>query len=92
MDDAGEHRGRGLTAVVTVFTADHTVHGDGVMKSGEMLLRPALAEVQARALRLARDHVQIALASLGDRSGALGAAMLARELVVRAVHVTEEET
>jgi glucokinase len=92
MDEAGRHLGRGITAVVNVFNPDHIVLGGGVMKSGEMLLRPALAEVQARALRLARDHVQIALASLGDRSGALGAAMLARELVVRAVHVTEEET
>ncbi len=85
LEEAGRHLGRGLTAVVNIFNPDHIVLGGGVMKSGDLILRPALREVQARALRLAREHVRIALATLGDRSGALGAAMLARELVVKEI-------
>jgi glucokinase len=85
LEEAGYHLGRGLTAVANIFNPDHIVLGGGVMKSGDFILRPALREVQARALRLAREHVRIALATLGDRSGALGAAMLARELVVKEI-------
>ncbi len=81
MEEAGYYLGRGLTAVVNIFNPDHIVLGGGVMRSGDLILRPALAEVQAQALRLAREHVRIVLAALEERSGALGAAMLARELV-----------
>jgi glucokinase len=90
MEEAGYHLGRGLTAVVNIFNPDHIVLGGGVMKSGDLVLRPALAEVQAYALRLQREHVRVVLAALEDRSGALGAAMLARELVTNAGQFNDE--
>ncbi|MER3420730.1 MAG: hypothetical protein C4290_09500 [Chloroflexota bacterium] len=90
MEEAGYYLGRGLTAVVNIFNPDHIVLGGGVMKSGDMVLRPAMAEVQAHALRLQREHVRIILAALGERSGALGAAMLARELVANAGQFADE--
>ena len=55
MEEAGYYLGRGLTAVVNIFNPDHIVLGGGVMKSGDMVLRPAMAEVQAHALRLQRE-------------------------------------
>lgn len=81
IDAAGRHLGAGLVAFVNIFNPDVIVIGGGAAKIGPMLLEPALAEMRARAFRIAREHVRVVPAELGDRAGALGAAMLAMERV-----------
>lgn len=79
--EAGRHLGSGLVAFVNLFNPDAIVIGGGAAKIGPLLWEPALAELRARALRLPREHVRVVPAALGDRSGVMGVAALARELV-----------
>ena len=81
IEEAGRHLGSGLVTFVNLFNPDLIVIGGGAAKIGAMLLDPALEEMHASAMRLAREHVRIVPAALGDRAGALGIAALARELV-----------
>jgi glucokinase len=53
--------------------------GGGVARAGELILEPARQEVRLRAQSPSRDLVQIREATLGGRSGVLGAAALARD-------------
>ncbi len=78
IDRAGRYLGSGLVAFVNIFNPDVIVIGGGTAKIGAMLLEPALAELNTRAFRIAREHVRVVPAQLGDRAGALGAAMLAQ--------------
>jgi glucokinase len=79
IEQAGRHLGAGLTAFVNIFNPDLIVIGGGAAKIGAMLLDPAVAVMQRRAMRLARERVRIVPAALGDLAGALGAAALARD-------------
>jgi glucokinase len=77
--EAGHFLGLGLTAIANLFDPEVIVLGGGVMRTGAMLLDPAVAVLRERAMPPARDHVRVALAALGDRAGVLGVAALARE-------------
>ena len=75
---AGRHLGRGLVAIVNIFDPEVIVIGGGAAKIGPLLLGPAEDELRAYAMGVARDHVRLVPAALGDRAGALGVAALAR--------------
>jgi glucokinase len=62
-----------------MLNPDVVVIGGGVIAAGELLLEPIRAEVAARALSPAREHVRIVPARFGAESGMLGAAVLALE-------------
>lgn len=78
--EAGVHLGSGLVAFVNIFNPDVIVIGGGAAKIGAMLLDPAIAELNRRAMQISRERVRIVPAALGNRSGALGVAALARDL------------
>jgi glucokinase len=75
----GEHLGVGITSLVNIFNPSVVVIGGGVVAAGEMLLAPARAVVAERALRPARDVVEIVPAAFGEEAGMLGAALMALE-------------
>jgi len=76
---AGRHLGAGITSLVNIFNPSVVVVGGGVIAAGEMLLGPAREIVAERALRPARDGVEIVAARFGDEAGMLGAALMALE-------------
>jgi glucokinase len=73
----GERVGIALASFVNIFNPELIVVGGGVMGAGEMLLEPARAEVQRRALPPSRDVVRIVAAEFGHEAGMVGAAALA---------------
>jgi glucokinase len=73
------HLGVGLANLVNMLNPEVIVIGGGVIGAGEMLLAPARAELQARALPPARDAVRVVQAAFGEEAGLIGAALLARE-------------
>jgi glucokinase len=75
----GRRLGVGLSSLVNVFNPDVVVIGGGVVAAGELVLEPARAELLARGLPPARDHVRVVPARFGEESGMLGAALLARD-------------
>ncbi|HWD69639.1 MAG TPA: ROK family protein [Solirubrobacteraceae bacterium] len=73
----GERLGVAIASFVNIFNPEMVVVGGGVMGAGEMLLEPARAEVQKRALPPSRDNVLIVAAEFGAEAGMVGAAALA---------------
>lgn len=84
----GERLGVAIASYVNIFNPEMVVVGGGVMGAGEMLLEPARAEVQRRALPPSRDNVRIVSAAFGAEAGMVGAAALALDgLAARQEHV-----
>jgi glucokinase len=79
LKEAGRCLGIGLAGFVNIFNPEVVVVGGGVMAAGELILETAREEVHLRARPPSRDLVEIKEATLGPRSGLLGAAALARD-------------
>jgi len=69
--------GMGLTSLVYVLTPEVIVIGGGVSASAEFFLPAAIAELERRTLPSSRAGLQVRVAKLGNRAGAIGAARLA---------------
>ena len=80
--EVGHRLGAGLTGLVNVFNPEVVVVGGGALAAGELLLEPARAVVEARALPPVRDAVRIVPARFGEESGMVGAALLALDAAV----------
>lgn len=79
LEETGRWLGIGLAGYVNVFNPEVIAVGGGAARAGELILEPARKEVRLRAMSPGRDLVEIKPATLGARSGVLGAAALARD-------------
>jgi glucokinase len=77
--EAGTWLGIGFAAFVNVFDPEVIAIGGGVSEAGDLLLEPARKELRLRSSSPSRELVEIRGATLGSRSGILGAAALARD-------------
>ena len=76
---AGYYLGIGLASYVNIFNPEVIIIGGGLAKMGELLLGPARAEMEARAMPEALKAVQLKSAELGDYVGVMGMVALLRE-------------
>ncbi len=72
----GEYIGLGLTSVINLLNPEKVIIGGGVADSGELILEPIRRTIKARAMKVARESVQIVPAELGNSAGVIGASML----------------
>jgi glucokinase len=79
LEMAGTWLGVGLAGFVNVFNPEVVAVGGGAMEAGELILEAARREVMLRARPPSRDLAEIKAATLGSKSGVLGAAALARD-------------
>jgi glucokinase len=79
----GTNLGVGIASYLNIFNPDVVVIGGGVIAAGELLLGPARAEAQRRALPTMVEHARIVTAHFGAEAGMVGAATLALESVRR---------
>ncbi|MGH3144589.1 MAG: ROK family protein, partial [Rubrobacter sp.] len=77
--EAGTWLGIGFAAFVHVFDPEVIALGGGVSEAGDLLLEPARKELRLRSSSPSRELVETRGATLGARSGLLGAAALARD-------------
>ena len=80
LKEAGRWLGIGLAGFVNIFNPEVVAVGGGVMEAGELVLRAARKEVILRARPPSRDLAKVKVATLGPKSGVLGAAALARDV------------
>lgn len=80
LDRAGSYLGVGLSSLANIFNPDAFVIGGGVGDAGSLLLDPAIREYRARALP-PNAEAHVLPAALGPRAGAIGAGLLAWDLV-----------
>ncbi|HXF51032.1 MAG TPA: ROK family protein [Dehalococcoidia bacterium] len=76
---AGRWLGMGLAGLVNVLNPDTLVLGGGLTNLGDAYLTPAREELQRRAFPQAFADLRVAVGSLGERAGALGAVALVAE-------------
>ena len=77
--DAGRYLGIAFAGLVNVLNPQAIIVGGGLSKMGELLLGPARAALRQRAYPLAAGGCVVAVTSLGDEGGLLGAAALLLE-------------
>jgi glucokinase len=77
LQKAGKSLGIGLANIVNLLNPALVVLGGGFMQSGPPLWQAMEEELQQRVLPAARQRVRVVPASLGPRSGLLGAVVLA---------------
>jgi predicted NBD/HSP70 family sugar kinase len=68
----------GLATFVNIFDPEVIAIGGGVSEAGDLVLEPTRRELRLRSHSPSRDSVEIREATLGAKSGMLGAAALAR--------------
>src|SRR5215212_5301455 len=76
--EAGTWLGIGLATFVNIFDPEVIAISGGVSEAGDLVLEPARRELRLRSHSPSRDLVEIREATLGAKSGMLGAAALAR--------------
>ena len=79
LEETGRWLGVGLAGFVNVFNPEVVAVGGGVMEAGDLILEAARREVTLRARPPSRDLAEVKVATLGPKSGVLGAAALARD-------------
>jgi glucokinase len=79
LQEAGVWLGIGIAGFVNTFNPEVVAVGGGVMAAGDLILEPARHEAYLRARSPSRDLAEIKEATLGAKSGLLGAAALARD-------------
>ena len=79
LEESGRWLGIGIAGFVNIFNPEVVAIGGGVMAAGELILEAAREEVYLRARPPSRDLAEIKEATLGPKSGLLGAAALARD-------------
>ncbi len=80
LDRAGRFLGVGLSSLANIFNPDAFVIGGGVGAAGDLLLAPATDEYRSRALP-PNARAAVVPAVLGPRAGAIGAGLVAWDLV-----------
>jgi glucokinase len=76
--EAGMWLGVGLATFVNIFDPEVIAIGGGLSEAGDLVLEPARRELRLRSHSPSRNLVEIREATLGAKSGMLGAAALAR--------------
>jgi glucokinase len=76
---AGYYLGVGLASYVNIFNPEVIILGGGLTKEGEILLGPARAEMEFRAMSEPLKAMQLKVAELGDYVGVMGMVALLRE-------------
>jgi glucokinase len=79
LEETGRWLGIGLAAFVNIFNPKVVAVGGGAMQAGELILEAARREMKLRARPPSRDLAEVKVATLGPKSGVLGAAALARD-------------
>ncbi len=80
----GRYIGTAVASVINLLNIERIVlGGDVVNEAGELILKPIIKEAKRRAFQPCFDATQITLATLGNESVALGAALLARQATMQ---------
>jgi len=80
-EETGRYLGIALANVLNLLDLEMIIIGGRVARAGDMLLQPAIHEVNTMALRAAYHPVHILQARLGDHAGVIGAAKTVFDLV-----------
>lgn len=81
LDEISFHLGFVLANIANTLNPEKIVLGGGVSKAGDILLDPVISHFEKFAFSAVRDSTKLALATLGNDAGVLGAAWLIKNKV-----------
>ena len=76
--DLGDKIGRGLALLINIFNPELVIVGGSLAKTGEYITLPIKSAINKYSLSLVNNDTKIKLSSLGEKSGVIGACLLAR--------------
>ncbi|WHY65708.1 ROK family glucokinase [Neobacillus sp. SuZ13] len=76
LNEVSFHLGFALASIANTLNPEKIVLGGGVSKAGDILLNPVISNFEKFAFSAVRDSTELALATLGNDAGVLGAAWL----------------
>jgi glucokinase len=79
LDRTGKWVGLALANIINLLNLDMVVLAGEVVAAGDLFLRSVTNEIRQRALETPRAHCRLVVSALGQESGLIGAAMLARD-------------
>ncbi len=74
MDDTGRYLGIGIMSLVNLLNPEMVVLGGGIMKAGNLILKPVHDEFKKRGFKFLIQRTKIVPAKLGNEAGRIGAA------------------
>jgi len=82
IERTGKYIGTGVASVINLLNIERIVLGGGVMKAGDLILKPIIEEAKKRAFQPCFEATEIVVAALGTDAATIGVAMLARDASV----------
>jgi predicted NBD/HSP70 family sugar kinase len=76
--DLVDKLGRGLALLINIFNPELVIIGGSLAKTGEYIMLPIKSAINKYSLSLVNSDTKIKLSSLGEKSGVIGACLLAR--------------
>lgn len=76
--DLGDKLGRGIALLINIFNPELVIVGGSLAKTGEYIILPIKSAINKYSLSLVNSDTKIKLSSLGEKSGVIGACLLAR--------------
>lgn len=76
--DLGDKLGRGIALLINIFNPELVIIGGSLSKTGEYLLLPIKSAINKYSLSLVNTDTKIKVSALGEKSGVIGACLLAR--------------
>lgn len=80
--EIGEKLGKGLAVLINVFNPELIILGGTLSETGDYLRLPAKSAINKYSLSLVNTDTQLKLSKLGEKTGILGACLLARNKVL----------
>ena len=80
LKETGHILGTAVASIVNLLNVEVVVLGGGVMAAGDLILEPIREAAQKATVPAAFECCRVALAQLGQDSGIIGAALMARDL------------
>lgn len=76
--DIGDKLGRGVALLINIFNPELVIIGGSLAKTGEYIILPIKSAINKYSLSLVNSDTKIQLSALGEKSGVIGACLLAR--------------
>ncbi|WP_026903789.1 ROK family transcriptional regulator [Pedobacter glucosidilyticus] len=76
--DLGDKLGRGIALLINIFNPELVIVGGSLAKTGEYLILPIKSAINKYSLSLVNSDTKIKISLLGEKSGVIGACLLAR--------------
>ncbi len=77
--DLGDKLGRGIALLINIFNPELVILGGSLAKTGEYLVLPIKSAINKYSLSLVNNDTKIIISTLGEKSGVIGACLLARD-------------